>query len=263
MKSTRTSCKVALSLFLAVFVGCSSAPERPTLAEWVRENTLILSQLASYNTQEQKKGVKRFLDLGKDQGRELGSEIVFYFLNDPAVNNDRVVVLLAWILSVWENPRGIPFLLDKLSSRDEGVLRIAEEGLKAYGDNPRIIERVEEEINNPHLPTRKVIVEILSSMRSPGAVQILGKQLKIERDLDVRGICVLGLAGAKPCRMRIEYLIDALNDPDPSIRVTAWAALSREKNIPGIYDPHADFAGRVQAIANLDRWAKSKPRPSR
>lgn len=238
-------------LLVHLVSGCSS-PERQTPAEWIRDNTRILTQLGSYQQEERQEGINRFLALGEEQG----SEVVFYLLNDQAVENDeRIVVILARILSIWKDTRGIPYLLDRLSSQDRGVIRIATEGLMAYGDDRRIRRDLEEKLGDPNLETRRAAATVLSRMRHPHALTLLGGRLRSEKDMEVRALCLLGVADAEPSRERTGYLIDALTDTEPHIRQHAWHVLSREKGVPKIYDPFADLAGRAQAIADLRRWA--------
>jgi HEAT repeat protein len=249
--------KLSMSPFLLspfLLGGCGSATERPTPAEWVKENTLIISQLASYRGEEQQAGVARFLALGKEQG----SEVVLYFLDDPAVARDeRVVVILARILSIWKDPRGVSYLLDSLAnSRDDGVVRIAEEGLAEYGENVRILNRLEETAAAGGTEARRASVSLLSRMKDPRALEILGSRLRGEPEVEVRAVCLFGILDADPSPGRTDGLIDALTDPDAEIRALAWAALERDARAPRGFDPWAELAARSRAISDLRRWAR-------
>ena len=57
---------VGAILCASVLGGCGGSPERQTPAEWVRENTLILSQLTSYREAERQRG-------GRVQERQVAS----------------------------------------------------------------------------------------------------------------------------------------------------------------------------------------------
>ncbi|MBI4584888.1 MAG: HEAT repeat domain-containing protein [Planctomycetes bacterium] len=245
----------APALALLFLIGCSGGPEeKKTLTQLVNENTIILSQLASFRSEEQRQGMNRFRKLGKEQG----TEVVAYFLSDKEVNDERVQVLLAVLLAEWKDPRGISYLVDRLSSRDSGVVRFAVDGLKLYGELPQIVEPLGEKLKSSERVTRKAAAEVLSFMRGPGAVKQLGSRLKDETDVEIRAACILGIIEAERSEARLELLISALTDPELEIRSLAWNALSREKNIPKVYKPADDLAARAQAVATLRQWAKTR-----
>jgi hypothetical protein len=242
------------ALLAAALASCSSSPEPLTPAAWVKENTKIVSQLGSYQAAEQQEGIQRFLKLSKEQG----TEVIFYLLNDRAVSeNERVTVVLARIAAMWKDPRGVSYLLTALAtSQDEGVVRIAEEGLIDYGGERAIIDRLEELSDGSRVRVRMACAQILSRMRDPRAVAILGKRLKSEPEAEIRGVCLLGVAESDAAPARTAFLIDALTDPDVDIRQTAWQIiLEKEKGLPRNYDPNADIASRSESIAELRRRA--------
>ncbi len=248
---------VGLLLVAAAALASCGTPEREqTPAQWVKENTRIISQLASYRAEEQQEGINRFLALGKEQG----SEVVAYFLDDPVVSgDDRVVAVLARILSIWKDPRGIPYLLDALErSRDEGILRIVEEGLSAYGENSRISNSLEGTIASPRPMARLASASVLSRMRNPRTVEILGRRMRDEENVEVRAVCLFGIVESQPSARRTELLVEALTDPDPEIRRAAWAALRETARPPDVFDPMADLASRARGISELRRWLRGR-----
>ena len=236
-------------LCVLILTGCGGPPERQTPAEWVKENTLILSQLTSYREDERQLGAQRFLNLGKEQG----SEVVVYFLNDPVVKDDpRATVMLAWLLSRWQDRRGIPYLLDALSRGQE--LEVVIDALRVYGENRRILDRLRETVSSSDRNVRSASTLVLSEMGGASTLEIVAKRMKGEPDSDIRGQFLLAILEAKPSPHRRELLVDALTDPDLEIRRFAWTGLTQEKGVPLIYDPKADLAARSQAIGGLRRW---------
>lgn len=242
--------------FLAALValGCRSVPdEEKSAQQLVKEQTPTVQRLASYREEERLEAVNRFLALGKDRG----SEVVFWFLQDDAATEDeRLRVNLAGILAMWRDPRGIPYLLDLLNSEDQGVLRIAEEGLKNYGDHPLLAEKLADVLDgNANPATRKIVAGVLSHMRTHRAVEILGDHLRDPSE-DVRVQCVFGIIDGPRSRTRTGRLVDALTDPDVEIRRLAWGALQEEKNQPPVsFDPAGTELERAEAVAFLRRWA--------
>ena len=223
---------VGAILCASVLGGCGGSPERQTPAEWVRENTLILSQLTSYREAERQRGAQRFLNLGKEQG----SEVVVYFLNDPVVKDDtRATVMLAWLLSRWQDRRGIPYLLDALSRGQE--LQVVVDGLRVYGEDRRILDRLRETVASSDRNVRSASTSVLSEMGGESTLEIVAARMKSEPDSDIRGQFLLAILEAKPSPRRRELLVDALTDPDLEIRRFAWTALTEEKGVPRIYDP--------------------------
>ncbi len=240
---------------VALAPGCRGDPEkRQTPAEWIKENTIILEQLKSYDNRERHEGINRFLKLGKERG----TEVVNYLLNDPGLDDYRIEVVLARILAEWKDSRAIPKLLLNLKERDSGAISIAKEGLIAFGDNLQILESMKELIADPELETRRTAAEVLSEMKAPEALKVLADRFKVEEDQDVRGICFLGVLNASPRDpRRTELLIDALSDKDVEFRQRAWDALVLLRP-PVRFDPEGDPAQQVQAIQALKGWAKGK-----
>jgi len=244
-------------LFLAALLlpGCTNTPdEEMTPEEWlreIRENTKILEQLRSYDKKEQQEGVQRFLKLGKERG----SEVVAYILNNPGLDDYRIEVVLARLLAEWKDERAIPFLIMHLSVRESGMRETVKEGLQVFGSHPKILKAVEELVQDPDTDTRRFATEILSEMEGPRVLEILGRRFEEEKNLEIRGLCLMGIIANKEAG-RTGYLINALGDSDPDIRGMAWAALARKKP-PVEYNPRGDPADRLQAIKDLKEWARA------
>jgi HEAT repeat protein len=261
-----------LAVFMIVLIalvtlgGCSTPQEKKSLQELIDQQTPILKELASYQSERQRRAVNRFLKLGKNQG----TEVAVWFLDDAAVaDNERVRVLLAWILSSWDDRRGMPFLLDSLESRDLGVLRLAQEGLANYGPDDVLARRLGEVLGeSKNADARLSAAIVLSDMKTVNALDILGSHLKgkEESEREVRGICLLGVVNSSPSHARLTYLVDSLTDPDVEIRERAWDALKKEdrfwkvvnspKKTAALYHPASEPADMVDSIASIRGWLK-------
>jgi len=236
-----------------LLAGCAGQPRRPTVAEWLQENTLILEQLRSYDRKERSEGIHRFLRLGQERG----TEVVTFLLNDPALDDYRIELVLARILAEWKDARAIPYLIRNLKSRDTGAVEIAREGLIVFRDEPRILVVVSELLTDPDPTARSVAAGILSEMSSREAVELLAGRLQGEEDREIRAACLMGILGSGHAR-RTAFLIDALSDPEPEIRGMAWEAIA-SKSPPARFDPEGDPAERAQAVLELRRWARADP----
>jgi len=245
-----------IGLAALIAAGCESSAEKrqQTPVEWIRENSSILEQLRSYDRKERQEGIERFLKLGRDQG----TAVVNYLLSDSKLEDYRIEVVLARILAKWGGSRAIPKLLSNLRGRDNGAITIAREGLMAFGDNPEILDAMEELIQAPEKASRRTAAEILSEMKGPQALNLLGKRFQVEKDLEIRGICLVGILSSREAG-RTEYLINALGDVDSGIRQLAWDALAK-KRPPVRFDPDGDSLKRMEAIKNLRRWAQAGKR---
>jgi len=235
------------------FAGCSTPEERMTPAEYVGENSTVLRQLGSFVASEQQEGISRIKKLGRDQG----SAVVLYVLDDPKLDDYRLEVVLARILADWQHPRAIGHLLQSLRAPDDGAVRVASEGLIAFGDHPQVISALEEMLSSPVPRDRLTAATVLKDLPGPRVTDIFLGRFKAESDPEVRAVFLLRLLrGAY--RERKAFLVDALADPDRGIRGLAWTELQK---VPGL--PRVEFAAdgpdetRAAAVATLRLWIKS------
>ncbi len=232
--------------------GCSTPDERKSPAQFVRENSNLLQQLGSFVDSEQREGIARIRRLGRDQG----SAVAFFILDDPSFNEYRVEVVLARILADWKQPRAIGHLLKNLNLPDEGAVRIASEGLIAFGDNLQVQSALEEMLSRPAERDRRIAAEILKRMPSPRVPDLFLARRKVEPDREVRGIFLVTFIGSSH-RQRREFLVDSLTDPDLAIRTLAWEALGKYPDLPRIdFAPDGALEARAKDVAVLRLWVK-------
>lgn len=265
----RNSSGLGLLATLAVvgmLSGCSTPQEKKSLQELIDQQTPILKELASYQSERQRRAVNRFLKLGHKQG----SEVAVWFLNDPAVtDNERVTVLLAWMLASWKDRRGTPFLLDSLESNDSGVLRLAEEALINYGPDDPLASRLGDVLEgSKNSDARLAAASVLSRMKTSRSVDLLGSHLKGKEEpiKEVRVNCLFGIEKSAPSRARLGYLVDSLTDPDIEIRELAWQVLQREDRFwnavkpdqepATLYHPASEPKDMAGSIASIKRWVE-------
>ncbi len=237
---------------------CSGPEKRQTPAEWLRENTIILEQLRSYDEKERREGVNRFLRLGREQG----IEVVAFLLDDPSLKEDyRIEVVLARILADWKDSRAIPFLVSFLKHADRGAVGIAREGLVIFGEDPAVFAAFDELLRESDQKSREVAAAFLSEQKSPRAAELLAEHRRSEEDREIRALCVFALLETRHER-RAELLVEALSDADAEIRQTAWQAVSRLK--PTVrFNPRGAPEEREKAVGELKRWAAGYSKANR
>lgn len=231
-------------------LSCSTPQDRLSPAEFVRENSNLLQQLGSYVESEQRQGISRVKKLGREQG----SAVALYLLQDPKLDEYRVEVVLARILADWRQPSAIPFLLQSLSAPDDGAVRIASEGLLAFGDSEPVLQALEEMLQRPVVRDRRTAAEILKRLSNPRVTEVILARWAGETDRDVRGAYLVRLIQTKHPRRR-ELLVTALTDPDLGIRSLAWETLRKYPDLPRInFDPDGSLEERARDVAVLRLW---------
>ncbi len=232
---------------------CSTPEERKSPAQIVRESSNLLQQLGSYADAEQREGISRIRRLGREQG----SAVALYILDDPTFNEYRVEVVLARILADWKQPRAIGHLLRNLNVPDEGAVRIASEGLLAFGDNNEVIAALEEMLARPSDRERRIAADVLKRIPSSKVLDIFHARWKAETDREVRGAFLVSFINSRH-PMRKELLVNALTDADLGIRTLAWEALKKYPELPRIdYAPDGALETRAKDVAVLRLWLKA------
>lgn len=239
---------------------CSSSPEEQTPAEWLRENTTLLEKLRSYEAEERIEAINAF----KSVGKERGTRYALTLLHDRTLDDYRIEVVLARILADWQDRRAIPFLLEALRRPDEGAVEIAKEGLAVFHDDPTLVDALGEMVKSPVLKERRAAAEVLSKTGGSEVVELFGERYLAESDPEVRAFFLMAISDSRHPR-RVRYLIDALTDPDASLRQYAWNVLERSAELPedAEFDPYAPPAERARVVAMLRLWADGGNEPAR
>lgn len=251
MRSTGLRAFFALAMLAGS--GCSTPEEKLTPAQFVRQNSNLLEQLASFRDSEQREGIARIQRLGREQG----TAVALYILGDPALDDYRVEVVLARVLAEWKDPRAAGYLLRTLTVPDEGAARRASEGLIAFGESPQVLDALGELLTRPASRERKIAAETLSRIPSARVQELFLERWKGEADPEVRGLFLVALINGRHPR-RKGFLVDALTDADSAIRAEAWNALKRYAGLPPVsFSPDGPLEDRARDVAALRMWARS------
>ncbi len=230
--------------------GCSTAEEKLTSTDWLRENSSVLRDLESFEKIRQQQAVVRLKKLGPDRG----AAVVVALLRDSQVGY-RSEVLLARLLADWRDPRGINYLLKYLRHPDQGAVEIAAQGLAAFEGNREVNIALLEMLKSPTDTQRAAAVGVLSETRS---AELLDRFLDFysgESDKEVRGLLVKALLQSKHLR-RDEFFVEVLMDSDQAIREMAWEGIRKRPGLPKVkYDPAAGADRRAEAVKLLRSWS--------
>jgi len=245
---------VVLALLAAA---CAADPEEMTPAEWLRANTRLLEKLRSYEANERMEAINAF----KRVGRERGTLYALTLLHDRTLDDYRIEVVLARILADWQDRRAVPFLLEGLRYPDRGAVEIAKQGLEVFRDDPIVIDRLMDAVKSEVVAQRRSAAEVLSKIGGDRAAGLFGERYKSEPDPEVRAHFLMAIRDSRhPGRTR--FLIDALTDPDVSLRHYAWNVLRKSGELPAgaEFDPDGSSGERARTVAVLRLWAEGAER---
>ncbi len=241
---------------VVVGVGCGSADERKlSPAEWLEENSSILRDLKSYDTERRKKAIARF----KEIDRERGTAVILSILTDPNFEDYRVEVVLARLLADYRDPRAVQYLLKFLSHPDDGAVKIAAEGVAVFPEDRRVREALLEMIRLGAVREKVTAAEVLADLHRPELVEAAAQIYDAgEPQAVVRGALLRVILDGRHPR-RTEFLIRVLADADQALREIAWNAVREDPEIPNVgYDPAASDRDRAIAVGELRTWMRQK-----
>ena len=240
----------AVILVCLLLGGCSTAEEKSTSTDWLRENSSVLRDLESFEKSHQQQAVVRLKKLGPDRG----AAVVVALLRDSQVGY-RGEVLLARILADWRDSRGVSYLLKYLRHQDQGAVEIAAQGLVAFEGNREVNIALLEMLKSPTDTQRVAAAGVLSETRSAELLDSFLDFYSGESEREVRGVLVKALLQSKHPR-RDEFLVEVLMDSDQAIREMAWEGLRKRAGIPKVdYDPAAGADRRAEAVKLLRSWS--------
>ena len=225
-----------------------------TPVEWLDENSSVLRDLASYDKSVRQEAILRF----KELDRERGTAVILGVLSDPQYDDYRVEVVLSRLLADYRDERAIPYLLRYMAHPDDGAVQIAAEGLDVYRDNARVIAALEELLRSASPRDRLTASELLYKARTASTPAVVAGLYRGESNKFVRGNYLRILIDSDHPR-RTEFLIDALNDPDETLREVAWGVLQRDTRLPAVgFDAHGSDADRARSVGALRTWLKTR-----
>ena len=227
-----------LLLLLLITVGCQPVEKRTDQADVLKDirDTTVIPDLGSYDDSIRRKSVDR---------------IVVSLEKAPEITKTKRVICT--ILAEEGEKRALIPLTRMLAEGSQSEDELLETALLKFGEQgvPRIAAVLEE----GSAIARRNAAGILLSIGGPLAHDALRMRLDIEKDPEVRFLCVCGLAQDARSNALV-FLGTVLDDVDLEVRKAAWGGLSRRMRPPSSirFDPAADPFIRGRQAQQVRRW---------
>ena len=253
---------LALCFVMLISFGCAGpekTPERDDVLEDIR-NTTLIPNLGSYDEDVQKRAFDRIL-ISLRKAPQITRNLLAAELDDPFISS-RTKRVICMILAGEGDERALPRLVSMLAEGNTVDDNLIEEALLEYGSDA--VEPVKTVLMEGNVTARRSAASILLTMKVPVAFDALQDRFTIERDPEVRFLCICGFA-EDPRRESLEILARALDDVDEVIRGAAWESLKRRAKVPGDlrFDPMGTPGLRQAQASAIRSWLTGKPGGSR
>ncbi len=242
-----------LLLLLLITVGCQPVEKRTDQADVLKDirDTTVIPDLGSYDDSIRRKSVDRIV-VSLEKAPEITKNLLVATLDDPMVNS-RTKRVICTILAEEGEKRALIPLTRMLAEGSQSEDELLETALLKFGEQgvPRIAAVLEE----GSAIARRNAAGILLSIGGPLAHDALRMRLDIEKDPEVRFLCVCGLAQDARSNALV-FLGTVLDDVDLEVRKAAWGGLSRRMRPPSSirFDPAADPFIRGRQAQQVRRW---------
>ena len=244
---------VVSGLPLLMCVGCSNqekAGDRADVLEDIR-NTTMIPNLGAYDEDAQKHALDRIL-VSLEKAPVITRNLLAAELDDPfiAARTKRVICM---ILAREGDQRALPKLVSMLAEGNPVDDNLIESALLEYGSDA--VMSVTTVLTEGSVTARRSAASILLALDLPVAFDALQDRFIIERDTEVRFLCVCGFA-QDPRVESVGVLAGALEDSEEAIRQAAWGGLQRRAKVPGdlVFDPFATPAMRKIQVKEIHSW---------
>ncbi len=251
--STDGMLRVLLIVMLLVAVGCQSPDQRTKEANVLQDirNTTVIPELGSYDDSIRKKSVDRIL-MSLDKAPEITKNLLVAALDDSLVSA-RTKRVICTILAEEGDLRALTPLTGMLAAGSVSQDDLLETALLNFGE--RAVPRIATVLAEGGAIARRNAAGILLGIGGPLAYDALRERLTLERDSEVRFLCVCGLVqDSRSSSLPILGWI--LDDTDEEVRKAAWGGLSRRTRPPGhlLFDASAVPSVRVRQAVQVRAW---------
>ena len=242
-----------LALTVLLSVGCSTpdkAPNREDVLEDIR-NTTLIPNLGSYDESIQKRALDRIL-LSLSKAPIITRNLLAAELDDPFIGA-RTKRVICMIFAREGDERALPRLVSMLAEGNVVDDNLIEAALLEYGSDA--LSPVVAVLAEGNVTARRSAASILLTMKLPVAFDALEDRFTLERDSEVRFLCVCGFA-EDARQSSLDLLASALDDPDEVVRQAAWGGLKRRAKVPGnfVFDAEAEPSLRKVQAREIRSW---------
>ena len=250
-----------LPLLIFALASCSApskTDQREDVLEDIRSTTLI-PNLGSYDEGVQKHALDRIL-VSLEKAPVITRNLLAAELDDPFIGA-RTKRVICMILAREGDERALPRLVSMLAEGNQVDDNLIESALLEYGSDAALA--VVSVLAEGNVTARRSAASILLSMQLPVAFDALQDRFYIERDAEVRFLCVCGFA-QDPRPESLAILTEALEDSEEVVRQAAWGGLQRRAKVPRdmVFDPLATPAMRKIQVGEIRSWLSGEqPKP--
>ncbi|MGE4619945.1 MAG: hypothetical protein AAEJ04_09090 [Planctomycetota bacterium] len=239
------------SLFVA---GCQPVQTRAEESNQVLKDirdTTVIPDLGSYDAAIQRKSLDRIM-LSIDKAPGITLNLLVATLEDSLIDS-RTKRVICTILAQEGDLRALPALSRMLAEGSVAEDDLLESALVQLGE--KSVKPVARILAEGNVTARRNAASILLALDVPYALDSLQDRFQIEKDAEVRFLCVCGLA-ADARAESVSILAHALEDIDLEVRRAAWGGLARKVRPPQSirFDPEASSSQRAFQARLVRDW---------
>lgn len=236
-----------------LLTGCQPLEKRTKADDVLQDirNTTVIPDLGSYDPILQRKSLNRIL-LSIEKAPAITRNLLVATLEDSMIDA-RTKRVICTILAQEGDLRVLVPLSRMLAEGSLAEDDLLESALVQLGE--RSVHSVARVLSEGNVTARRNAASVLLSLDVPYALDSLQDRYQIEKDAEVRFLCVCGLV--QDARIEsLSMLTQALEDIDLEVRKTAWGGLARKVRPPPSihYDPSAKPGIRAIQAGQIREW---------
>ncbi len=236
-----------------VLVGCQPVQKHADADQVLQDirDTTVIPDLGSYDEKVQRKALDRIL-VSIDKAPSITRNLLVATLDDSLIDS-RTKRVICTILAKEGDMRILPTLSKMLAQGSVPEDDLLESALVQLGE--RSVQPVSRVLAEGNVTARRNAASVLLSLDVPHALDSLQDRMVIEKDAEVRFLCVCGLVQDARAQSLV-MLANALDDVDVEVRRAAWGGLARKIRPPqSIYfDASAKPAVRSVQAQQVRQW---------
>ncbi len=249
-------CTVMATLLVSLMVlgsGCKPMDKRSVEADVLKDirDTTVIPDLGSYDEAIRKKSVNRIL-MSLDKAPDITRNLLLATIDDSMVSarTKRVICTLLADLGDFRAMAPLTRMLAEGSQAEDDLLETA---LLEFGE--RAVSGVSTVLAEGGPIARRNAAGILLAIGGSSAHDALRLRLLIEKDPEVRFLCVCGLVEDRRTTS-LALLGEALDDIDEEVRRAAWGGLSHRARPPGgiLFNPSGLPEVRIRQALQVRKW---------